>query len=415
MFDFMDMDFNGSLTELPPATGPYIPEASDCMRCGMCVSHCPTYRIFQIDEETPRRRIRTLEKLLVAEQSISADEQTHLLNCLQCRACETACPSHMAYGQLFDQALVKLHRQFNRLATVAFWLIEHKAWRIRLMPLLSLYQSLGLQKLLRQSGLLQKLQLAKVDALLTPPALVNLAENYLCAEPKRGTVALFTGCIAEQFDRDTLVASIRVLNTIGYEVLVPAQQRCCGAIHQHNGLSAQGFIDNNVGLFNSLNVDAVLFTASGCGAMLTEYQLDDKTAEQQFQTRLQDLNTFLLAHWPEDLNLTPLTERVVVHEPCSQRHVLKNVQSQYQLLEKIPGLEIIPLADNHVCCGAGGSYLLSHPENAEQLLKLKLQTIHDTPSEWLISSNFGCATFLSTAKRRVVHPVVVLAQSLVDS
>src|SRR5512134_442006 len=107
MFEFMDMDFNGS-DQQTATSGPYIPDAGECMRCGMCVSSCPTFRLFQIDEETPRRRIRTISKLLVENQPINAEEREHLDNCLQCRACESVCPSRMAYGQLFDQAQSEL-------------------------------------------------------------------------------------------------------------------------------------------------------------------------------------------------------------------------------------------------------------------------------------------------------------------
>ncbi|MGR9014050.1 MAG: 4Fe-4S dicluster domain-containing protein, partial [Gammaproteobacteria bacterium] len=98
MFDFMDMSFDDSGE--PIGSGPYIPDAGECMRCGVCVSSCPTFRLFQIDEETPRRRLRTISKILVENLPISAEERRHLDNCVQCRACETVCPSRMAYGQL---------------------------------------------------------------------------------------------------------------------------------------------------------------------------------------------------------------------------------------------------------------------------------------------------------------------------
>ena len=110
MFEYMDMDF--SEPEGQTVSGSYIPDAGECLRCGMCVSSCPTFRLFQIDEETPRSRIRTLSKILVEKLPITAEELFHLDNCVQCRACETVCPSRMAYGQLFDdaQAQIRLNR-----------------------------------------------------------------------------------------------------------------------------------------------------------------------------------------------------------------------------------------------------------------------------------------------------------------
>lgn len=410
MYDFMDMGYDEPGE--PMGSGPYIPDAGECQRCGLCVSSCPTFRLFQIDEETPRRRLRTISKILVENQPISADERRHLDNCLQCRACETVCPSRMAYGQLFDQARVQLQVKPGWLAKLALKLIENKRLRIWLMPLLAAYLKSGLQKPLRSSGLLKQLHLAEAEALLSKPALNALADCYPSSVTNRGRVALFTGCIAEHFDRETLLAAIKLLNAIGYDVLVPSQQGCCGAIHLHNGQSAAALIDNNIRVFNALDVDAVLHTATGCGAMLSEYQSDDGVATARFQQRLYDINDFLLEHWPDELLLTPSRLKIAVHEPCSQRNILKNQQAVYALLQKIPGLSVVALADNHVCCGAGGSYMLTHPDNAGQLRGLKQQNITASSSDVIASGNFGCAVFLNTDGNRVEHPLSLLAKHL---
>jgi len=409
MFDFMDMSYDEPGE--PIGSGLYIPDAAECMRCGICVSSCPTFRLFQVDEETPRRRIRTISKILVENQPISADERRHLDNCVQCRACETVCPSRMAYGQLFDQAQAQLKVNPGWLAKLAFKLIENKEWLRRLMPLPAVYLKSGLQKPLRSTGLLKKLHLAEAEALLGKPALQALADSYPTSVTKRGRVALFTGCIAEHFDRETLLAAIKLLNAIGYEVLVPPQQGCCGAIHQHNGQTAAGLIDNNIAVFNALDVDAVLHTATGCGAMLSEYQ-NDEEAGQLFRQRLYDISDFLLKNWPNDLQLTPSKLKVAVHEPCSQRNVLKNQQTVYALLQKIPGLSIVALADNPICCGAGGSYMLTHPDNAGQLRALKRQIITDSSADLVVSGNFGCGVYLNADEGRVEHPLLLLARHL---
>lgn len=410
MFDFLDMGFESA--ETTSTSGPYIPEASECMRCGMCVSSCPTFRLFETDEETPRRRIRTISKVLVEDQAISADERLHLDNCLQCRACETACPSRMAYGSLFDQARDQLNIEIKGLAKLALRLIVAKRWRTRLLPALSLYLKSGLRQPLRRSGLLKKLGVAEAEALLIQPALHPLAECYTpsIGQP-RGRVALFTGCIAEHFDRATLQAAIALLNAIGYEVLVPREQGCCGAIHQHNGQSAETLIANNLAVFNALEVEAVLHAATGCGAMLAEYPGSDDAAEK-FRARLADVNEFLLSHWPEDVSLRPMDSIVAVHEPCSQRNVLKNAESVYRLLAKIPELSVVALTDNQLCCGAGGSYMLTHPDNAGRLRSLKHQAIAAATAEVVVSANYGCAVFLDSPFARVLHPLSLLAQQL---
>jgi glycolate oxidase iron-sulfur subunit len=409
MFDFMDISYEES--GKPQNFGPYIPDAAECMRCGICVSNCPTFRLFKIDEETPRRRLRTISKILVEKQTISADERMHLDNCLQCRACESVCPSHMAFGQLFDQAREQLQANSSWLAKLAFKLIENKHLRLWLMPLLDVYMKSGLQKPLRSSGLLKTMHLAEAEALLSKPVLQAMANCYPTSITKRGQVALFTGCIAEHFDRETLLAAIKLLNAIGYEVLVPPQQNCCGAIHLHNGQSAAGFIDNNIVIFNTLNVDAVIYTATGCGAMLSEYQNNDE-AGQLFRQRLYDINNFLLEHWPDDLHLSASELKVAVHEPCSQRNILKNQQAVYTLLQKIPGLSVAALADNLICCGAGGSYMLTHPEYAGQLRALKQQIITTVSADIVVSGNFGCTVFLSADGSKMVHPLLLLARYL---
>ncbi len=410
MFDFIDMEFTDPAT--PASSGPYIPDAGECLRCGMCVSACPTFRLFQSNEESPRSRIRSISKILVENLPITETERRHLDNCVQCRACETVCPSRMAYGELFDQAQAQLQVSTKLLGKLALWFIENKAWRRKLMPLLAVYLKSGLQKTLRWSGILKKLGVAEAEALLGKPALQSLAEHYPTGTVKRGKVALFTGCIAEHFDRDTLQAAIKLLNVIGYDVIIPPEQGCCGAIHQHNGQSATALIDNNIAVFNALNVDAVVHTATGCGAMLSEYRSEHSEAAGLFRQRLQDINAFLLEHWPDDLQLLPLNGKVAVHEPCSQRNVLKNQQSVYALLQKIPGLSVIPLPDNHICCGAGGSYMLTHPDNAAQLRALKQQAISVAQVDGVVSGNFGCAVYLNAGDCKIEHPLLLLARQL---
>lgn len=406
MFDFMDFEL-GENSAFEQQTSPfYIPEAIECMRCGQCVSGCPTFRLFQIHEETPRSRIRTISKILGEDSPVSAEELEHLNNCVQCRACEVVCPSKMAYGQLFDAAQAKLQTPLNSLAKMAFYLIENKKPRAWLMPFLKGYLKSGLQTPLRKTGIFEKFNLASAENLLTEPPLKSLFEIYPTNGVRRGNVALFTGCIAKHFDRETLDAAIKLLNANGFNVQIPKQQNCCGAIHQHNGQSATDLIENNLAVFNALNVDAVIHVATGCGAMLSEYE------NESFTKRLFDIHDFLLANWSENLKLKSSDLNVAVHEPCSGRNVLKNQQSVYALLQKIPNLNVNALADNHLCCGAGGSYMLTHPENAAQLRDLKQQIIHDAKVDFVVSSNFGCVLHLNSNYTTVLHPLVLLARQL---
>lgn len=428
MFEYMD-DCPGD-NVIYAQNGSYIPDATDCMRCGLCVSVCPTYKLFQIEAESPRSRVRTIDKIINETAAVSNEELTHLNNCTQCRACETVCPSQMEYGQLFDLARGNImqakssERRGNLLAILGFKLIEHKVLLYAVTVLIWLYQKTGLQFLLRKSGLLRLLKLDNSELLIPQADVSNLAERYPTDKEHRGNVALFTGCISEHFDRKTLMASIKSLNGIGFDVLVPKDQTCCGAIHQHQGRTAVAdqMAAFNTGLFNLLDVEAIIYTASGCGLMLNEYgQRDAGSGLKGFSKRLFDITEFLNLHWPDDISFKDHHAnaiKVAVHEPCSQRNMSpvsgSRHQHAYALLEKIPGITAIPLPENQFCCGAGGVHMLTHPEIAEPLRNAKLAHFEQTQADFLVSTNIGCALHLNIglARNKVVHPVVLLAELL---
>jgi glycolate oxidase iron-sulfur subunit len=443
MFDFME-DYTSDDT-IYPQNGLYIPDASECMRCGLCISSCPTYKLFRIEAESPRSRLRTIDKIINGNTTVSEEELKHLDNCTQCRACESICPSKMAYGHLFGLAREQRFqaeasdRRGTLLSAIGFKLIEHKALLNAATVLMRWYQKSGLQLLLRKSGLLRVFKLDKAESLMPEVAISKLAERYPTNKQRRGNVALFTGCISEHFDRKTLLASIKLLNVIGFDVLVPKGQTCCGAIHQHQGNTAIAgkMAALNTGVFNSLDVEAIITTASGCGLMLNEYEQangDESGNTLRFCSPLFDITEFLNLNWPDDISLKEChadARKIAVHEPCSQRNVpfssrslgtrelgSKGVRNRHQhvyaLLEKIPEITVIPLPDNQICCGAGGVHMLTHPEIAEPLRDTKLAHFEQSQADLLVSTNIGCALHLNAgpARNKVVHPVVLLAELL---
>jgi glycolate oxidase iron-sulfur subunit len=208
----------------------------------------------------------------------------------------------MAYGHLFDLAREKLFQESpskqprNLLAVMGFKLIEHKSWLTAATIVMGLYQKIGLQFLIRKTGLLHVFKLKRAEALMPKVALTKLAERYPTAQQHRGNVALFTGCISDHFDRKTLLASIKLLNRIGFDVFVPKQQTCCGAIHLHQGQKdiADKMAALNTDVFNSLDIKAIIYTASGCGLTLTEYE-HEKDDDQKFGNSLYlDVQVFKL-------------------------------------------------------------------------------------------------------------------------
>ncbi len=421
MFDFMD--FEGAAENYDSGSGPYIPEAADCMRCGMCLSRCPTYQLARDEQEGPRQRVRSLSRLLVEHQQIDAEAIRHLQNCMQCRACEAVCPSRMSYAELYDQAQQNLAagRKKNLYTRIALKLIANKRLINALIPLIWFYQRCGMRTLFDKLGILEFVGLNRADKIAPQAVLTPLNQRYSVAAPL-GKVALFSGCISDRFDQTTLLAAIKVLNRIGYEVLVPEQQGCCGAIHYHNGEqdTAKQLMQHNLALFSELSVDAVLYCATGCGSQLQDYpRILEQQADkgQVWQDKLQEVTEFVDRHWPDSLSLQCYEKKVAVHEPCSQRNVLHNQRAVYRLLGRIPGCEVAELEDNQLCCGAGGSYMLTHPEQADALRDLKWRHVQASSPDYLVTANIGCALHLATADQsktpaRIVHPLQLIADLL---
>lgn len=406
-------------------------DADRCVKCGLCAPHCPTYGKTQDENDSPRGRVALMQGLASGQLPPEGKLIMHLDRCLACRACEHVCPSGVAYGRLLDEtrALLAERRPPPRRVRLALDGLVTQRKRLRAVgTLLRIYQRSGLQRLARASRLLRVLGLETAEAQLPrlPPS-TRWQPYYAPAGATRGRVALFLGCVAELADSPTLLAAIRVLNRLGYGVLVPAAQGCCGALHQHSGAAAQAraLAAANVRAFADLDVNAIVYTASGCGAQLAEYaQLaweDPALAEQarRLGQSVMDISQFLAQiDWPDDLDIAPLAAQVAVHDPCSLTHVLRQPHAPYQLLRRIPGLRVAALPDNARCCGAAGSYMLTQPEMAAALRADKLAALDTLRPDYLATSNLGCALHLAAGLRaagspvEVVHPVVLLDRQM---
>lgn len=396
-------------------------EADQCVKCGLCLPHCPTY-IKTLDEgDSPRGRIALIQALAGGQLPAGGRLDYHLDRCLDCRACERVCPSRVQYGRLIDasRALYVPHRTpVTAGDRWSLWL------RDRLIPdrrrlgraarLLRLYRFSGLRWLARTSGLLRAIGLARLDGLLPAvPAPPRWQAWYPPTAPDRGRVALFTGCIGSILDRAALESAIRLLNACGYGVHVPPAQTCCGALHQHGGDPARAtdFARHNLETFNALpDIDAVLYSASGCGATLVE---------SRFTAPVLDLCTFLERSGDLDrLTFAPLPHSVAVHDPCTLTNVIRAAQAPYRLLKHVPEIRANALPGNDRCCGAAGSYMLTQPEMADALRADKLDALAATDAGILLSSNVGCAMYLAAGIRErgqkieLMHPVTLLAQQL---
>ncbi|MES9993315.1 MAG: (Fe-S)-binding protein [Candidatus Thiodiazotropha sp.] len=426
------MNFSVNDGTVESAFGPYIPAMMDCISCGVCNASCPTYKVKPEEQFGPRGRIRMIERVLRKQDSLNQQELEAFHACTLCRACETVCPSRMAYGELYLQALHAMDRGVHRNRAVKLMLKLTNAGRVtqRLFNLLiRIYQGSGLQRVLRWLPFSPfPADIKVLESLLPVPHVATAIADY--SPPKtavcQGEVGLFIGCIAKIFDLQTHQATISLLTRLGYGVHVIADQTCCGATHAHNGdlESARRCARKNLDAFGKHRFDAVIYNSSGCGAFFSEYPklLDADPSAEQSPTMIlaTDILDFLVAlEWPGEVEFRALNTKVAVHEPCSQRNQTKNAESIYGLLEKIPELEILPLPENGICCGAGGTKMLTHPELAVPLRDEKVAALLRADADILISSNLSCALHLASGIRQqgrdieVMHPLRLLAQQLI--
>lgn len=405
----------------PSQTARLIEAAGRCVACGLCVPHCPTYRKTLDEADSPRGRIFIMAALLEGRLPLSPEALHHLDLCLTCRACENACPSQVRYGWLADgmRSWLEPQRQRppgeRRLRAMLFGMATHPRGLQGAGWLLRAYQKSGLQQLARKSGTLAAFGLERAEAQL--PALQkspSLHGEHAPGGTPRGSVGLFLGCVAQVTDTATLGAAIFILNRLGYTVVVPRAQACCGALHRHNGdtVTAQALALENRQAFSAPGLLAIVHAASGCGATLAEQ-------EPALPAPLLDISAFLgQAQGWEQIQLTPLPQAIAVHEPCASRNVLHDQNAAYQLLQRIPGARILPLAGNDQCCGAAGSYALTQPEMADLLLRDKIAAIKASGARVIATSNPGCAMHLAAGLRtegvaiEVLHPVHLLARQM---
>lgn len=411
-----------------------IAAADQCVKCGLCLPHCPTYRLLRNEADSPRGRIALMQGLAQGRLEADSGLLSHLDRCLGCQACEKVCPSEVHYGQLMDCSRDLLTTRRPWLArlkrTAALYLLSRPTlWR-RGWRLLQLYQRSGMQTLLRYSGLLRLLGLQRLDALLpdikSPPTAAATAATGIiepAAQPSlRHRVGLLAGCMEDIVSDSLRQDAIRLLDHAGYTVQTPERLGCCGALHQHNGAitMARSLAQKNSDAFKRAGLDTVLYLSSGCGVTLKDYPSltlpahpGNNTPDIEFVEAIQFLwNTAALR--PEHFN--PLATSVAWLSPCSQRHVTGGQKASRQLLDCIPDITVIDL--NNDCCGAAGSYMLTQPALATSLRDEVLESLRHHAVSHLLTANVGCALHLGNGLRQrgleieVLHPLTLLARQL---
>ena len=403
----------------------------DCVHCGLCTAACPTYVELGDENDSPRGRIYLMRSVTDGKLELTGEVRRHLELCLDCRACETACPSGVQYGKLIEPFRVAMQQMddgprktddwFHR--RILFGIFPYPDRMRRALLPARLAQRVGILPLFHALGLLRLLpprlrQLVEMLPPRTKPS-PELPTVLPAIGERRARVALFQGCIGSVLFQPTNWATARVLQQNGCEVVVPRNQACCGAIHFHAGSSdpAREFADTNVAAFDIDTVDAVIVNVAGCSSMLKDYghhwNDESQGARQRFASKVKDVNEFL-----DQLGLIPpeglLPVTATYHDACHLGHAQKVTEAPRNLLAQIPGLELRELTETELCCGAAGTYNLTEPEMAGRLSQRKLDNILNTGARVVVTANAGCILQITRQARSqgqklwVGHPMDLL-------
>lgn len=397
-------------------TGEYRELLDQCVHCGLCLESCPTYAIFGTEMDAPRGRIALMRAAvdgrITHEQFLNTFAE-HITLCLECRACETACPSGVQYGKLIEGARIDLEdmRKPGVMERFIKWvgmeqLMPHVGQMKVMARLMWLYEALGLQWLVRTLNILPQ-PLHAMEGILPPltPGYQKYDKPAPAYGEKRGTVAFFYGCIQEAFLASINAATIRVLQRNGYEVHFPQNQTCCGAAQWHTGAEAVAveLAKQNIDAFAPY--DVVVNNAGGCGLTLKEYpdllKDDPEYAPKAeiFAARVKDFSEFMIDHLHVALQ-GELRVRATYSDSCHLRHGQGVIDQPRALLKMIPGLELIELKHPDRCCGSAGIYNITQHATANAVLDAKMEDIAATGAEVVVTSNTGCHMQLVAGVRK---------------
>ena len=388
--------------------------ADQCVKCGLCLPHCPTFQKARNEADSPRGRIALIQGWATGHLEMTRTLEGHLDGCLGCRNCERVCPSGVAYGQIADMAkalrVKGLPAWRRRLTSAGLRALSDARCVAQAARLSRLYLGLGLARLAEVIGVARIAAVRPYHRLAT--AMGAAARRVGARDPNHADVDLFVGCMGCAGSGHAIEATRVVATRLGLEIRISPDPTCCGALLRHNGYPAEA--DTRLRACTRTHGSRPLAgLASACVAELREEPaLADTTELCAFLNRI---------HWPERLEISPLHGRVLIHEPCSHRNRLGGNAAVHRLLARIPGLDLAPLPPGQGCCGAAGTYLLQQPAMAETLLGDLLAPLRADPPDVLVTTNPGCALHLAAGIREagldieVCHPVELLARALDSS
>jgi glycolate oxidase iron-sulfur subunit len=410
-----------------------------CMHCGLCLPTCPTYDATKIERHSPRGRISLMRAIADGRLEPTKTFAEEMYFCLGCLACMTACPAGVNYAELFEHARAEAESS-GALNSPKRGLIRAFAIRWLFMDLnrlqlvgqaLRLYQELGLQALVRRSGVLNLLpkRLRELEA-MTPDIQPRFSAELIspvtpACGPRRYRVAMLIGCAQDLIFSDINRDTVEVLARNGCEVVTPPEQLCCGSLHAHNGEweLAQELARKQIDQFPPDRFDAIITNAGGCGSHLKHYRkllADDPIYRDRaalWDRKVKDVHEWLIEIGVRRPANHAREQVVTYHESCHLAHGQKITAQPRQLLRMIPNLRLVELPESAWCCGSAGIYNIVQPEMADQLLERKLKHIRGTGAMIVANGNPGCLLQLINGSKqrrmplRVVHPVTLLAEA----
>src|SRR3989339_141114 len=409
-----------------------------CIHCGMCLAVCPTYDMTKNERSSPRGRIKMIKSVARGEMEITnlfADEMNF---CLDCQACETACPAGVKYGSMVEAARVEVNNTgyrsslYRLIKKLSLKVIVGSKFNLKFVSrLLRIYQNSFIRKLLHKSGVMKIISadLEEIDK-LSPTVSKQFSDDIIPeitmakGEVKYKT-AFLSGCLMNVMFAEINKDTVDVLQSCSCEVFTPKDQICCGSLQAHNGDfdTTKKLAKHTIDVFSNYQFDFMISNSAGCGAFMKEYAHilsdDVQYAERakNFSNRVKDISEFL-TETNIPLNMKSLAESITYHDACHLAHTQKITEQPRKMVKSIPGVSYNELEEASWCCGSAGIYNIVHYEESMVILERKMAKIRKANAKVVLTGNPGCLTQLRYGAKKfnveveVMHPISLIKKSL---
>ncbi|MEP0861421.1 MAG: (Fe-S)-binding protein [Ignavibacterium sp.] len=414
-----------------------------CIHCGMCLATCPTYDLTKLERSSPRGRIRMIRSVARGEMVLSSLFAEEMNFCLDCQACETACPAGVKYGRMVEAARVlvdesgytpKVQLFLKRFALRK--IVASRFWLKFFSRLLWFYQKSGIQKLIRATGILKLFpkNFSEIEK-LSPPIAGHFSDSRIKEiELPNGEIkyktAFHFGCLMNTMFADINIDTIDVLKEVGCKIITPKDQVCCGSLMAHNGDMefALKLARKNIDAFDKHDYDYLISNSAGCGAFMKDYahllenDPDYSEKAKRFSSKVKDVMEFFAEQKPlngisisnPELNLKLEHELITYHDACHLAHAQKVFLQPREVIKSLPGIKYTELEEASWCCGSAGIYNVVRYEDAVVQLQRKMKNIRNTGAKIVLTGNPGCMGQIKYGAEKfnvdvkVLHPITLI-------